>query len=583
VIFEQFYLECLSHASYLVGDETTGRALVVDPQRDVGGYLAEAEQRGLAIESVIETHVHADFLSGHLELAAHSGARIAYGDAVTGIEFPVERLRHGESLSLGDVTIEVRATPGHTPESISLVVYEHAGDAVPYGVLTGDCLFIGDVGRPDLLAAAGTGLSADDLGRRLFRSLHEQLLTLPDATRVFPAHGAGSACGKKLSSETSSTIGEQRRTNYALAPMTEDEFVAAVTEGQPAAPHYFSFDVSRNRELRPLLEEDLPPPLLTLGTVLGLERDGAALLDTREPMDFAAGHLRGAINVGLQGRFAEFAGDVLDPRRPVVLVGDPVTALEAKLRLARIGFDRVVGQLDDPHTVFVEQPELAERGSRLTIEQLAERRADIALQLVDVRGPGETADGVIEGTTEVPLPVLTDTLDGLDRTRPTVVYCGSGYRSSIATSVLRSAGFTDVSDLLGGYAAWEAAGLPVIEEARNAMSETMPVPEVGPDDARALVDSGALLLDVREPDEWEAGHAPDARFLPMGRVQAQQDELPKDRRIVAVCRLGGRSAAVTEALNSWGFDAVNLAGGMRAWAAAGLPVVTDAGADGAVI
>jgi len=584
VIFEQFYLDCLSHASYLVGDETTGRAVVVDPQRDVRGYLTEAEQRGLSIERVIETHVHADFLSGHLELAARTGATIGYGAAVTGIEFPVEPLHDRQRLSLGDVELEVRATPGHTPESISLVVYEHAGDAVPYGVLTGDCLFIGDVGRPDLLAASDSGLTADNLARRLYHSLHAQLLTLPDETRVFPAHGAGSACGKQLSTETSSTIGEQRRVNYALAPMTEDEFVAGVTEGQPVAPHYFAFDASRNRENRPLLEEDEPPPLLTLATVLGLQRDGAALLDTREPMDFAAGHLRGAINVGLQGRFAELAGDVLDPQQPVVLVGDPVAALEGKLRLARIGFDRVVGQLDEPHAAFVEQPALMERSSRLTIEQLAERRADpTPPQLVDVRGPGETVDGVIVGAIEVPLPALTDTLDGLDRARPTVVYCRSGYRSSIAASVLRAAGFPDVSDLLGGYAAWEAAGLPVVDEARSAMSEETQVPEVDPADARALLDAGAFLLDVREADEWEAGHAPDACFLPMGHVQAAQGQLPTDRRIVAVCRIGGRSAAVTEALNAWGFDAVNLAGGMRAWAEAGLPVVTADGGDGAVI
>ena len=222
MIFTQYYLECLSHASYLVGDESTGRAVVVDPQRDVSQYLDDAKAHHLRVERVIETHVHADFLSGHLELAARTGAAISYGAGAT-VGFPIEELADRRRLLLGDVELEVRATPGHTPESISIVVFEHAGDAVPYAVLTGDTLFIGDVGRPDLLAAAGH--TADDLARRLYHSLHDQLMPLPDATRVFPAHGAGSACGKQLSTEKQSTIGEQRASNYALKPMTEDEFV----------------------------------------------------------------------------------------------------------------------------------------------------------------------------------------------------------------------------------------------------------------------------------------------------------------------------------------------------------------------
>ncbi|MGE3327829.1 MAG: MBL fold metallo-hydrolase, partial [Acidimicrobiia bacterium] len=239
MFFRQYYLECLSHASYLIGDESTGRAVVVDPQRDISQYLEDAAEHGLKIERVIETHFHADFLSGHLELAAATGAAISYGEAAVGrAEFAIEPLAHRQRLSLGEVELEVRATPGHTPESISVVVYEHA-DAEPYGVLTGDTMFIGDVGRPDLLTSVG--VSADELARQLHRSLHNELLTLPDATRVYPAHGAGSACGKNLSSETVSTIGEQRRYNYALQPMSEEAFVEAVTEGQPAAPLYFAF------------------------------------------------------------------------------------------------------------------------------------------------------------------------------------------------------------------------------------------------------------------------------------------------------------------------------------------------------
>ena len=290
MIFTQHYLGCLSHASYLIGDETTGRAVVVDPRRDVGIYLDEAARQGLVIERIIETHLHADFLSGHLELADRTGAVICYG-ADAAVEFPIEPLHDGQRLSLGDVTLEFLATPGHTPESICIVVYEHGSDPVPYGVLTGDTLFVGDVGRPDLLTSAGVDLSADALARRLFSSLHGKLLALPDATRVFPAHGAGSSCGKQLSSDTSSTIGQQRRTNYALQVASEDEFVAVVTEGQPARPRYFEFDAHRNRQHRALLD-DTAPALLDIDEVLQRHHDGAVLLDAREPADFAAGHLR---------------------------------------------------------------------------------------------------------------------------------------------------------------------------------------------------------------------------------------------------------------------------------------------------
>ncbi len=571
MIFTQHYLGCLSHASYLIGDETTGRAVVIDPRRDVGVYLEEAAAKGLAIERVVETHVHADFVGGHLELAARVGARICYGEGAK-VAFPIERLHDGQRLSLGEVTFEVLATPGHTPESICVVVYEHPDDVVPYGVLTGDTLFVGDVGRPDLLASADPELSAEALARRLYHSLRGKLLALPDATRVFPAHGAGSSCGKQLSNETSSTIGEQRLANYALQPMDEDTFVAVVTEGQPARPPYFQFDAQRNRELHPLLDE-APPRRIAIDDALALAEGGAVLLDAREPTDFAAGHLRGAVNIGLQGRFAEWAGDVLSPDRDVVLVGDPANAVEAKVRLGRIGYDRVVGQLDAPGAVFTTRPELHVVSSRLTIEQLAELRGlEPSLQIVDVRTPAETAGGTLVGAREIPLAVLTESLAGLDRNATVVLYCASGYRSQVAASVLLDAGFVDVSDVLGGYTAWEAAGLPVALEGTPTPTD---VPEVGACAAKAMIDDGAVLLDVREPDEWQAGHAPDAVLSPMGQARARQADLPRDRRIVVVCRSGGRSAAVTQSLRAWGFEAFNLAGGMCAWAAAGLPVLAD--------
>lgn len=459
VIFQQFSLGCLSLFSYLVGDETTGRAVVVDPQRDIAQYVDDAAAQGLRIERVIETHFHADFLSGHLELAEATGAVISYGH-VAQADFPIEGLRHGERLSLGDVTLEIRHTPGHTPESICVVVFEHTDDPEPWGVLTGDTLFIGDVGRPDLLTS--TGWTAEDLARQLYRSLREQLLTMPDSTRVFPAHGAGSACGKSLSTASESTIGEQRRTNYALAPMSEDQFVEAVTQGQSVAPLYFAFAADANRRERELLHDDEETPRLSLDEVLRRQREGAVVIDGRAAEHFASGHLRGSINVGLDGRFAEYAGDVLKPGQAVIVVTDPGREDEARIRLARIGFDDVVGALPDIGAVLREHPDLAAQAPRLTAAELEEwRRDDPTLQILDVRNPAELEVGAVEGSINLPLPTLLDRLDELDPTRPTVVYCAGGYRSATAASLLRARGFPVVAELLGGFSPGACAVLSI--------------------------------------------------------------------------------------------------------------------------
>ena len=458
MIFEQHYLDCLSQASYLIGDERTGRAVVVDPRRDISPYLDSAAEHGLTIELVLETHFHADFLSGHLELASATGADIAYGEgAVT--EFESRSLADGERISLGDVTLEIRHTPGHTPESISIVVFEHADDDVPYGVLTGDTMFIGDVGRPDLLSSKG--VTADDLAEQLFESLHQQLLTLPDATRVFPAHGAGSACGKNLSTDTSSTIGEQRSGNYALQPMSKADFVAAVTDGQTAPPAYFAYDAALNRENRALLDEAAEPAALTVDEIVQLQRTGAVVLDARDPVEFSRGHLIGSVNIGMAGRYAEFAGGVIQPGARIVLVADDGMAREAKNRLARIGFDNVVGHLADAERALAEHPDDVAVGSRVDVVAMCDARDSVDdLQIVDVRQPGETEAGIIDGAILLPLTQLNARLADLDASKPTVVYCAGGYRSSIAASRLVAAGFTDVSDLLGGYGAWVAAHEP---------------------------------------------------------------------------------------------------------------------------
>ncbi|MGE3287739.1 MAG: rhodanese-like domain-containing protein [Pseudonocardia sp.] len=457
LIFRQYYLGCLSQASYLIGDRGSGRAVVVDPQRDVHQYLADAAAEGLRIGRVVETHVHADFLSGHLELAAACAAPISYGSAAE-VEFPIEPLADGQVLDLGSVNLKVLHTPGHTPESICLVIRTEPGGA-PWGVLTGDTLFIGDVGRPDLLG--GAGWSAEELARSLYGSTR-RLLALPDETRVYPAHGAGSACGKNLSTETSSTIGEQRHSNYALAPMDEDAFVIAVTEGQSVAPQYFAHASHRNREAHPVLDESAPVPALSLADVDAALRAGAVLLDTRDPQEFAAAHLPGALNVGLGGRFAEAAGQVVAADADIVLICAQGAATEARNRLARIGYDRVLGFLDGGLAAV--PPQRLTTAGRIDASRLAELVG--AVQVVDVRGPGEiAATGLVPGAVPIPLPALLARIEELDPAAPTVVYCAGGYRSSIAASLLRSRGFARVDDLLGGFGAWADPARPVQQPA----------------------------------------------------------------------------------------------------------------------
>ena len=457
MILEQYYLSCLSQASYLIADEETGRAVVVDPRRDVEPYLVSAGERGLRIELVVLTHVHADFVPGHTELAERTGADIAMSELAP-VDFPVRKLKDGEVIALGDptsgVTIEVLATPGHTPESITLAVREHGADPAPTGLLTGDTLFLGDVGRPDLLGAAGR--TPQEMAGELYRSLRTKILPLPDEVKVYPGHGAGSACGKALSSETVSTLGEQRRGNYALAPMSEDEFIAAVTEGLGEPPAYFEQEVAVNRAGHDSFDASADIPRLDATQAVAAQRDGALLLDVRDDQMFAAGHLIGAVNVGLSGRFAEFAAAARAPGQDVVLVGSAAEATEARLRLARVGIDAVVGTFTDLHAM-TSDPSLVSTQSRLTARQAAEAISHMPdLQIVDVRGPGEFDGGAIPGAVNVPLPRLRTHMSELDPHRPVLVNCAGGYRSIAAASMLRAHGFDDVSDLLGGWNAWVA-------------------------------------------------------------------------------------------------------------------------------
>lgn len=453
MLFSQYYLDCLSQASYLIADEATGRAVLVDPRRDIAEYLTDAQAHGLTIEGVINTHFHADFIAGHLEVAAATGAWIGYGHRAD-TEYPIRKLTDGERISLGDVTLEIMETPGHTPESISVLVYEHADDAVPHGVLTGDALFIGDVGRPDLLASLG--VTADELGRMLYDSVQRKLMGLPDSVRVYPAHGAGSACGKNLSTERQSTIGEQRRTNYACTPMDQEQFLALVTGGQTAAPGYFAFDAVLNRKARALFDQTAAPRPLTAAEFAKARVEGSVVVDARDPQEFATGHLAGSVNIPADGRFAETAGTVVTPGRKVLVVAPEDREEEIVIRLARIGFDQVLGYLRDPGTAFLDMIGDLTRSSRLTATELQEAldRAEPPVVL-DVRNAGERDQGAIDGSLHIPLAELPRRLDEVPADRPVVTHCAGGYRSSVAASLLRNAGRSDVSDLLGGYTAWQ--------------------------------------------------------------------------------------------------------------------------------
>src|ERR1700723_2117500 len=462
MIFKQFYLNCLAHASYLIGDEETRTAAVVDPQRDIERYLEFAVENKLQIKHVILTHLHADFIAGHLELRDRAGAMIYLG-AKARAEYRFTPLVDGSVVELGRVRLKALETPGHTPESISILVYDlDRSGTQPYAVLTGDTLFIGGVGRPDLRASLGW--SATDLGGLLYDSLQSKLLPLPDASLVYPAHGAGSLCGRAISKETVSTIGDQRRLNYALQPMSKKAFIELVTTDQPEAPPYFVYDAVLNSKERPTLDESLERNLkpLALDGVLELQKEGAQILDTRDPEEFGAAHLAGSINIGLGGQYATWAGTMLDHAHPIVIIAAPGRENESAVRLGRIGFDHVAGYLQNGLQSLESRPDLIAFIERLSPQFVAELFASNQPPLaIDVRAPREREQRHIEGSLSMPLNHLARDLKALPRDRPLLVYCAGGYRSSIAASLLKASGFDSVCEIAGGLAAWESANLPV--------------------------------------------------------------------------------------------------------------------------
>ncbi|MBI2385992.1 MAG: MBL fold metallo-hydrolase [Elusimicrobia bacterium] len=460
MIIRPFYLACLAHGSYLLGDEKTGVAVIVDPQRDVDGYVEEAAKLGLSIKHVMLTHFHADFVAGHLELRDRCGAAIHLG-ARAKADYPFSPLKDGARLEFGALGIGVLETPGHTPEGVCLTVYDLDADrSKPKAVLTGDTLFIGDVGRPDLMASVG--FAAEDLAGMLHDSLKTKLMTLPDETLVYPAHGAGSACGKNMSDERVSTIGEQKLYNYALKARSREEFIRLVTEGQAEAPAYFAHDADMNRRERGTLDTALASlPELSPERAETLVREGAVVLDTRDPADFAGAHWRGAVNIGLDGKFANWAGSVLDPEKPLIVVADAGREKESVLRLARVGVDRVAGVLKSGMASLDGRPDLVARTPRTTARALAERLSGKNAPLVvDVRTDAERAAGFVAGSLHLPLAQWPRRAAEVPKGRPVAVYCAGGYRSSIAASLLRAAGHADVTDLVGGFGAWRERSLP---------------------------------------------------------------------------------------------------------------------------
>lgn len=472
--FKQFYLGCLAHASYLIGSE--GEAAVVDPQRDVDEYIKEATAQKLEIKYIIETHLHADFVSGHRELAARTGAEIVFSKTAQAT-FKHRAVKDGEKLKLGKVILRVMETPGHTPESICILVTDTEVSDQPQRILTGDTLFIGDVGRPDL--AGGQGYTPQMMAGMMYDTLHEKLLRLADDVEVYPAHGAGSMCGKSMSNERSSTIGEQRKFNYALKPMAKDEFVRMMTVDLAEAPAYFPKDAEINRTGAEVLSELSKPEPLTPKQVRDLtsqtnrllyddsqtDSERYIILDVRTAAEFGAGHVPGSLNVGLGGQFAIWAGTLISLTAPIVIVADSESQVdEAQIRLARVGIENVKGYLAGGVDEWQRSGFELATVPQISVDDLSTLISKQAsLQILDVRRPTEYASGHVPHALHAPLSTLAPTVGNLslDPAKPTAVICAGGFRSSAATSILQQHGFADLLNVTGGTTAWINAGHPI--------------------------------------------------------------------------------------------------------------------------
>jgi len=452
VKIERFYLGCLAHASYMVGSE--GVAAVIDPQRDVDLYVEAAERLGWKIEYVIETHLHADFVSGHRELAERTGARIYIG-VQADVLFEHTAVKDGDALRFGDCEMRFLETPGHTLESVCVLMKDLSEPSKPAVLFTGDTLFAGDVGRPDL----SPNHTPQELAGILYDSLHEKVLVLPDDTEIFPAHGAGSLCGRQLSAESSSTIGRQKQTNYALLAKSKEEFVALLTEDMPARPEYFARDVDLNRRGAAPLSELPELEAFSAEQVLELQQQGAVVVDTRPAMEFAVAHVPGSVHIALTGQYASWAARILGLDRKLILSGeDEEHVRESQLRLARVGVENVAGYLKDGVVGWIREGKALEYIPQLGVQEFKALRESEPVSVLDVREAGEREGGLIEGSQWIPLGELEKRVGEVDRSHLVVVHCKGGYRSSIATSLLRRAGIVDIANLIGGYDAWRAMG-----------------------------------------------------------------------------------------------------------------------------
>lgn len=447
--FRQFYLGCLSHASYYIGSR--GEAAIIDPQRDVQQYLDEAGANGHRIKYIIETHSHADFVSGHMELAARTGADIIYGKRANTI-FPTHKVSDGDELMVGKIRLRFLETPGHTPEGITIVAENSEDPDEPRKMFTGDTLFIGDVGRPDLIGSKG--FTAEEMGSMLYDSLHNSILAYPDDTEVYPAHGAGSLCGKSLSKETWSTLGVQRQFNYALQPMSKEEFIKIVAADQPEVPMYFPKSAAKNLEGSVSLA-DLPKPAqFDTKRVLGFD---GVVIDVRPNFEYGAAHIPNSVNIGLGGQFASWAGTLVPIGARIAIAAETSEQVdEAFMRLARIGHETVAGYI-----LLKDYTGEKRRVPQVSVDDVnALNGSGHVIQLVDVRRVAEHAAGQAPGAINIPLDKLGAEFDKLNPGTPTYVICQGGYRSSIGTSILENAGFNTVYNVTGGTAAWVAAGHP---------------------------------------------------------------------------------------------------------------------------
>src|SRR5579862_3115001 len=459
--FEQFYLGCLAHASYMLASQ--GEAVVVDPQRDVELYLKAAADHGVTIRHIFESHLHADFVSGHRELAARTGATIYMG-AQAGATFPHVPVRDGFQLKFGRASIRVLETPGHTSESICMVVTDEEKSPEPWAVLTGDTLFIGDVGRPDLSPQH----TPAELAGLLYDSLHGKLLTLSNSVLVYPAHGAGSLCGKNMRAERSSTIGTERLTNYALQIESREEFVAQLTSNLPARPEYFAKDAEINRTGAAALSELPPLRVISPSELAKMLQDGEMALDVRPCDEFAAGHVPGSVNIALSGQFASWAGTVLGLTAHPVLIADTDQQVEeARLRMARVGIEALDGYLAGGVAAWREAGLPVNTVEQITVNDLDQQLRSGKVQVLDVRRAPEWEGAHIDDAAWWPLDNFKVSPPEIDHEIPLAVHCKSGYRSMIACSLLQRAGFKHVVNIAGGFDAWQQAKLPSVRDRKS--------------------------------------------------------------------------------------------------------------------